>query len=397
VGLPVAPSARRGTPTLQGSRVSQIRCPSQLSIDPKAVLDLRDRTEASELRWDYDASIGLERKSVHFRWLEALAVIAVCECLAVTILVKKFHLTGDYPLGHYYAFWLIPAGCFMVAIFCRYLWKLYRSGETNPIRALTAYMRSTPVRSHLETLVPLIVIPPFLASFTTFKVIISKITKYGADPALAKIDDMLGFEPWRVTHAVIGPIGTLVFDKLYLGWFVVNQAMLVSVLLFPALARHRGQVFLTFVICCIVLGEFLALLLPSVGPCFYGKLHDPDVYSDLMGRLYIINGRYNLAALDIQNILWASHVRGTMGAGAGVSAMPSMHVSIATITALLFRRFGLGWVGALWVAVIWIGSVHLGWHYAIDGLIAVILTLVIWRIVALLLAPAEGAKNGERI
>ena len=195
---------------------------------------------------------------------------------------------------------------------------------------------------------------------------------------------------------MIGPLGTFVFDKVYLSWFIVNQATLVSVLLLPGLARHRGQVFITFVICCIVLGELLALLFPSVGPCFYGKLHDPDIYAGLMERLDIINDRYHLAALDIQNLLWASHARGTIGIGAGVSAMPSMHVSIATITALLFRRLGFGWVGALWVAVIWIGSVHLGWHYAIDGLVSVILTLVIWRVVDLLAKPRSHRVCEER-
>jgi hypothetical protein len=30
--------------------------------------------------------------------------------------------------------------------------------------------------------------------------------------------------------------------------------------------------------------------------------------------------------------------------------------------------------------VIWIGSFHLGWHYALDGLVSVALTFAIWAL-----------------
>jgi hypothetical protein len=38
----------------------------------------------------------------------------------------------------------------------------------------------------------------------------------------------------------------------------------------------------------------------------------------------------------------------------------------------------LGAVFAFYAALIWIGSVHLGWHYGLDGLVAAGVTYGIW-------------------
>lgn len=57
-----------------------------------------------------------------------------------------------------------------------------------------------------------------------------------------------------------------------------------------------------------------------------------------------------------------------------------MHVAIAVLIACaswqLNRR--LGWVMILFALLIWIGSIHLAWHYAVDGLSALPLALGIW-------------------
>jgi hypothetical protein len=38
----------------------------------------------------------------------------------------------------------------------------------------------------------------------------------------------------------------------------------------------------------------------------------------------------------------------------------------------------LGWIFGAFLLVILIGSVHLGWHYAIDGYVGIIGTLILW-------------------
>ena len=72
--------------------------------------------------------------------------------------------------------------------------------------------------------------------------------------------------------------------------------------------------------------------------------------------------------------------QGALRLGSGISAMPSMHVSLAWLGLLHFCRVqaGLAVLVFGYVVVILVGSVHLGWHYAVDGILAILTTTVIW-------------------
>ena len=75
--------------------------------------------------------------------------------------------------------------------------------------------------------------------------------------------------------------------------------------------------------------------------------------------------------------------------------MPSMHVSIATIIALLLRRLRLACIGWMFLALICIGSVHLGWHNAVDAIVSVVGTLAIWKAVSQLLREEPQPQSEE--
>ena len=59
-----------------------------------------------------------------------------------------------------------------------------------------------------------------------------------------------------------------------------------------------------------------------------------------------------------------------------------MHVSASTLVMLagihLNRKLGL--VLGLGVFFTWIGSIHLAWHYAIDGILSFVLTILVWNL-----------------
>jgi hypothetical protein len=47
------------------------------------------------------------------------------------------------------------------------------------------------------------------------------------------------------------------------------------------------------------------------------------------------------------------------------------------------ERFGDGWLSWItlgYLILILVGSVHLAWHYLVDGIIAIVLTYPIWRL-----------------
>jgi hypothetical protein len=328
-------------------------------------------------------------------WPELLALIVVIECGAAVLLALHYGVGGQIPWTVYYVIWLVPVSLIAAAIFCFSLIRMFLAGVERPTQRIIAKLRAANRRRALETFIPIAVVPAFMVSCTIFKVIIQDVTKYTADPYLSKLDGLMGVQPWQISHALLGPIATVVIDRAYFAWFIVTQLILMAVIFLPWLARHRGQFLLTFVGSWIALGIILALLIPSVGPCYYGHLYHDDPYKGLMARLVTINQHYHLTALGVQDRLWADHVANVVGIGSGISAMPSMHVSLAVVTALLLHRLGYGWFGWIWAGTIWIGSFHLGWHYASDGIVSAVLTVLIWKGVAIFLSKGNAASEYE--
>lgn len=167
--------------------------------------------------------------------------------------------------------------------------------------------------------------------------------------------------------------------------------------------RLRMQFFYSFFLAWALNGTVLAMLLSSAGPCFYGYLEaGADVYADLMAYLHDANESFPIWALGTQEMLWQAYEGAETGIGSGISAMPSMHVSLA----LLFLLVGLRtnqWAAVgfgVFFAFILVGSVHLAWHYAVDGYVAILTTLLIWRFSGFLvrrLSAGVGLDGGRSV
>lgn len=81
-------------------------------------------------------------------------------------------------------------------------------------------------------------------------------------------------------------------------------------------------------------------------------------------------------------MLWQAYAAGGPAERAGISAMPSLHISMVVLMAILgFRtRPALGIAFSVFAVFTFLGSVHLGWHYAIDGYVSLVATLLIWKL-----------------
>jgi hypothetical protein len=250
--------------------------------------------------------------------------------------------------------------------------QLVATRHAAPTRQLVA-----DVKAHWPWLVTIlfmaVALPQTLDSSTSLKRHIGELNPYYADVALMRLDALFGVDPWGLTHAVFGVAATRVIDAVYGLWHVAQ----IGLAMWLVLTRNRKfqiQAALSFQLAWLVLGGLLAVAFASVGPCFVDVFLGSDHYAPLMARL-----PEDLHSVTAMKYLLAS--RGTEAIGGGISAMPSLHVAIAVLIGLCLRDRRPRWQSLAWayVLVIFVGSIHLGWHYASDGIVSAVGMAAIWK------------------
>ena len=242
----------------------------------------------------------------------------------------------------------------------------------------------------LQALPVLLLIPVFAASFTTFKTAIPRLHPYTWDSTLAAWDLVLhgGTAPWAWLQPLLGhPWVTGLLNVSYHLWFFLFYAMIYWLALDTRRPLLRMQFLLSFVLSWIILGSIAAMLFSSVGPCYYGHLHDSDPYAPLMAYLHEANHHFPIWALSVQDMLWQDYQSRGASSELGISAMPSMHVATAVLMALLGWRVSrsAGLALSVFAMLIMLGSVHLGWHYALDGYAGAAGAALVWHAVGRML------------
>lgn len=266
-----------------------------------------------------------------------------------------------------------------------------------PLTQLRGELRSsifTPQR--IANAVPILVGMLILGgTFTVIKKSISYFAPFSWDVTFEQWDRWLhgGVAPWQLLYPLFGsPVATQILNWAYNGWLIVLNLIWVWQAFSLKDNRLRSQFFLTFILSWIVLGSAAALLFSSAGPCYFGRVTGlPDPYAPLMSHLEAINQTHALWALNVQEKLWQLYITSNVGLGAGISAMPSLHVAKITLFALLGWRMHrwLGIVLTIYAIMIMIGSVLLGWHYAIDGYAGALGMCAIWWLVGRLLEQRD--------
>lgn len=223
----------------------------------------------------------------------------------------------------------------------------------------------------------------FLPAFSALKSSIPLINPHSWDGYFIALDEQIhGQAPWKLLQPILGyPIVTSILSGFYHLWILLIYAGAV----FFAFYRNedlRRRFFMTYFACWALIGAFMAIFFSSVGPCFVEYFTGRTDYVPLMNYLNEADQSYPVLVLEVQNHLLQWYERGEHGLGRGISAMPSMHVSIAFLFFLAMRHVSrlAGWLFGAFFVIIAVGSVHLAYHYAVDGYVSIIVTAILWKL-----------------
>lgn len=266
------------------------------------------------------------------------------------------------------------------------VWSLARQRPASPVAFLTRRYLSAPAALRLLAALPaLAMCTVMIPIFSSVKSMIPLLASYDWDAAFIAWDRAIFFgnDAWVVMQPVMGhPLVTAALALAYHLWALFLYPGCIYFALYPGVDPSiRRRFFLSYALCWSLVGGAIAVGFASVGPVFAGPLLGIDTFAPQMAYLHAANAQVPVMTVPVQDMLLARFTAADGSFGSGISAMPSMHVAIASLFWLALREVSprAGRLFGLFFAVIWIGSVHLAYHYAVDGLVSLLAVWAIWR------------------
>jgi hypothetical protein len=283
-------------------------------------------------------------------------------------------------------------------------------------RALAQRRRQSPVENLVGSLKGLagsglpvryvyacLVLAVFMAAFLYNKMLIPEIAPFQWDATFARLDFALfgGHHPWELIHPLLSNVGaTFALDGVYSSWVPMVFLFWAGAFASPRVPeRLRVRFWMATVVSWVLIGLVMATMLSSAGPCYFTDFVS-DVtspYAGLNAYLADISGKYLLSSTWAKEILWQAYT-GEHNLPGGISAMPSMHIAqVALFVAFAYslnRRFGH--VMLIYAALIFVGSIHLAWHYAVDGIVGAAAAIAVWWSCGIVLSK-KAVRAGEPV
>jgi len=184
----------------------------------------------------------------------------------------------------------------------------------------------------------------------------------------------------KLVHGLLPHLPTSLFTSIY---FVIwSLPALFLPLIIAATdddAARTRRFLILYVLVWVGLGNIVALIGMSVGPVYFDRLEGSVRFAGLAHAL-IQSGVEHGPLGKIQDSLWNAYANRAQVVGSGISAFPSVHVAVATLTMLYLgeRSRWLAPFGMAFLVAILFLAVYVGWHYAIDGYFSIFVMVSAW-------------------
>lgn len=265
---------------------------------------------------------------------------------------------------------------------------LLRNQQAPGLAIIASLIRVSSSAQFMRFVFALAVFSVFMAAFLYNKMKIPEIMPFRWDETFSRWDRILFADnhPWELLQPFLGwPLVTLFLDIAYSLWVPLVFLFWAGTLVSARVPRTvRLKYWSATVASWVLIGLVLATAFSSAGPFLFDEFVSgpSSPYAGLESYLESVSNVYPLSSQLAKESLWLTFTNQHDLPG-GISAMPSMHNAQAALFAvtayMIGRRFGH--VMLVYLAVIFLGSVHLAWHYVVDGIFGIAAAMGIWWVI----------------
>jgi hypothetical protein len=218
------------------------------------------------------------------------------------------------------------------------------------------------------------------AAFGSLKAGIPQVIPFWFDLPESRLEDWLfGGHPAVLIDPQV-PWILPFLDRIYATFVGVHLFAVLGVLASQPSAK-KSRAIVSLALAWLLIGVVTAYLCSSVGPIFYDRTYGGHKYAELTAIL----AQYAPITTFTANALWAIEQQHVPIIANGISAFPSMHVTLTCWLALVLNRTRFASLGWAYLFLIWVGSILLGWHWGLGGIAGASAMLGLWKLAPRLL------------
>jgi len=312
------------------------------------------------------------RSSSDADWMIPASLFVTAQYIGAAIVSERIAYAPRPPVMAYIKGALFFAMVVAIARLLYAVGRMYARGEARPTQRLIELAKQQ-WWAWLLILGTFLLIAAQSGALTWLKAMLPFVVPFWADPMLAAADRaILGADAWRLFHPLLNPFDRII-DYGYVTWFPVNTCVLVYAQS-KAASFEKSRAMLAYFLTIGLFGVLGEYVLSSAGPIFYSRLGLGSEFQNLP---------ISAIARETSDYLWKARQDINSPIGAGISAMPSVHVASSvwialTCRSLLPRIFGV--LATAFAALIFVGSIYLGWHYFVDAVAGIASGAAAWAL-----------------